>query len=125
MNLIILVVEDNPMNLQLVQDILEFRGHQVITAISVMEGWKKLRKKKPDLVLLDIQIPGGGGETLLRKIRADDAYKDMPVIAVTALAMDGDEGRLMKAGFDGYLGKPIDTKTFGAQVETFLNRKET
>lgn len=114
----ILVVEDNALNLQLVRDILEYRGHEVVSAASVPEARSRLIETRPDVVLLDIQLPGGGGETLLDEIRS--ATPDLPVIAVTALAMDGDRERLLKAGFDGYLSKPIDTRTFGPTVESFL-----
>ena len=121
----ILVVEDNPLNLQLVRDILEYRGHAVEVAMTVPDARLRLQAGRPDLVLLAIQVPGGGGETLLREIRASAALADLPVIAVTALAMDGDRERLLAAGFDGYLSKPIDTRTFGPTVESFVKRKET
>lgn len=121
----ILVVEDNPLNLELVRDILEYRGHQIESAATVSEARQRLDASRPDLVLLDVQIPGGGGEALLREIRVNDALAGLAVIAVTALAMEGDRERLLGAGFDGYLSKPIDTKTFGQSVESFLKRKES
>lgn len=121
----ILVVEDNPLNLQLVRDILEYRGHQIDSAASVPEARERLERARPDLVLLDIQLPGGGGERLLEEIRGNVGLAGLPVIAVTALAMEGDRERLLGAGFDGYLSKPIDTKTFGPAVESFLNAKGT
>jgi CheY-like chemotaxis protein len=120
MNARILVVEDNPLNLQLVRDILEYRGHQIETATTFQAARDRLRCGRPDLVLLDIQFPGGGGEMLLREIRCTEGLAGVPVIAVTALAMEGDRERLLAAGFDGYLSKPIDTRTFGATVESFL-----
>lgn len=119
----ILVVEDHPLNLQLVRDILEYRGHTVDSAGSVDAARERLREARPDLVLLDIQLPGGGGEALLRELRGSPALAHLPVIAVTALAMEGDRERLLAAGFDGYLSKPIDTRTFGPAVEAFLQRK--
>jgi two-component system cell cycle response regulator DivK len=119
----ILVVEDNPLNLQLVRDILEHGGHEIYAATSVQAARKTLEEAKPDIVLLDIQLPGGGGEKLLREIRASAVLADLPVIAVTALAMEGDRERLLSAGFDGYLSKPIDTRTFAATVESFLEKK--
>ncbi len=73
-------------------------------------------------MLLDIGLPGGGGEKLLAEIRADPRLAVLPVVAVTALAMSGDRERLLRAGFDGYLSKPIDVHTFGADVESFLRR---
>lgn len=116
----ILVVEDNLLNLQLVRDILEYRGHDIEVATTVQEARARLRSARPDLVLLDIQLPGGGGELLLREIRASAALADLPVIAVTSQAMEGDRERLLAAGFDAYLSKPIDTRTFGPTVESFL-----
>lgn len=116
----ILVVEDHPLNFKLVRDILEFRGHQVEGAASVAEARAALDRARPDLVLLDIEIPGGGGVAVLVHIRATPALSDLPVIALTALAMEGDRERLLAAGFDGYLSKPIDTREFGPIVESFL-----
>jgi len=80
----ILVVDDLPINLQLISDILEFRGHRIDAAASLDEARKCLRAARPDLVLLDVQMPGGGGEVLLREIRADPTLPALPVIAVTA-----------------------------------------
>jgi len=117
----ILVVEDNPLNLQLVRDILEYRGHQVDSATTVDEARDRLRSVTPHLVVLDILLPGGGGETLLQEIRANPDLAHLPVIAVTALAMEGDQEHLLEAGFDGYVSKPIDTRTFGPAVEFFLD----
>lgn len=113
-------MEDNALNLQLHQDLLEYRGHKVSSAATVGEAWAALQCERPDLLLLDIHIPGGGGERLLREIRATPSLSSLPVIAVTALAMEGDRERLLAQGFDGYLAKPIDTRTFGAAVEAFL-----
>ena len=120
----ILVVEDNSLNLQLVRDILEHRGHEIESAMTVQEARAKLQRAKPDVVLLDIQLPGGGGEGLLREIRGTVALADLPVVAVTALAMDGDRERLLVAGFNGYVSKPIDTLTFAATVESFIMQTE-
>jgi len=116
----ILVVEDNPLNLRHVRDILEFRGHHVDTATTVDEGRQRLLAARPDLLLLDVQVPGGGGETLLREIRRDASLAGLPIVAVTAQAMDGDRQRLLDAGFDGYVSKPIDTRAFGPLIESFI-----
>jgi two-component system cell cycle response regulator DivK len=120
----ILVVEDNEINLQLVRDLLEYAGFEVAEAGSVDEGRSKLREARPALVLMDIQIPGGGGESLLREIRADRALAHTPVVAVTAYAMHGDRDKYLAAGFDGYLSKPIDTRTFVESVRAFLPGEE-
>lgn len=119
----ILLVEDNPLNRQLVCDILEYRGHEVETAATVSEARERLRAGKPQLVLVDVHVPGGGGELLLREIRADPEMADLPLVAVTALAMSGDRERLLELGFDGYLSKPIDTRSFGPTVEGYLERR--
>lgn len=121
---VILLVEDNAKNRQLVRAILEHRGHRVREAGSVDEGRAALREELPDVVLLDIQIPGGGGESLLSEIRGEPRLAHLPVVAFTAFAMAGDRERLLRAGFDGYLSKPIDTRAFGPQVEWFLAGRE-
>jgi CheY-like chemotaxis protein len=119
----ILIVEDNAANLCLVRDILEFRGHEVDVATDVEQARQRLSLQRPELVVLDIQLPGGGGELLLRQIRAEAAWADLPVIAVTAFAMDGDRERLLASGFDGYISKPIATRSFGPTVESFLRKR--
>jgi len=120
--LCILVVEDNPMNMRLVHDVLAFRGHTILQAKDVDEGRARLAEATPDLVLLDVQIPGGGGELLLREIRETPALAHLPVVAVTAFAMRGDRERLLEAGFDGYLSKPISVRTFAEDVEAFVKK---
>lgn len=119
----ILVVEDNPLNMQMVRDILQYRGHNVLEATTVDEGRQRLAANLPDLILVDIQIPGGGGERLLRDIRADGRLRHIPVIAVTAFAMEGDQDRFLQAGFTAYISKPIDTRQFGPTVESFLPKE--
>jgi CheY-like chemotaxis protein len=116
----ILVVEDNPLNRLLVHDILELRGHAVVEAATVDEARTQLDRARPDLLLLDVQIPGGGGEAVIREVRQRAELADLPIIAVTSLAMPGDRERLLSIGFQGYLSKPIDTRTFGAAIEAFL-----
>lgn len=115
----ILMVEDNPLNRQLARDVLEVRGHEVTVAVDVDGARHQLERGTYDIVLIDIQIPGGGGEAVLKHMRERDNLKKLPALAVTAYAMAGDKERLLAAGFDGYIGKPIDTKSFGATVETF------
>ena len=116
----ILVVEDNPLNRLLLHDILELRGHEVIEAASVDEALPLLDTARLDLLLLDVQIPGGGGEAVVKEVRKRAALADLPIVAVTSLAMPGDRERLLGSGFQGYLSKPIDTRTFGPTVEAFL-----
>jgi CheY-like chemotaxis protein len=116
----ILVVEDNPLNRLLVHDILELRGHAVVEAATVDEARELLQRERPDLLLLDVQIPGGGGEAVIREVRQRAELADLPIVAVTSLAMPGDRERLLSIGFQGYLSKPIDTRTFAAAVESYL-----
>jgi CheY-like chemotaxis protein len=116
----ILIVEDNPLNRLLFHDILQLRGHDVLEAATVDEARAVLAKAKPDLLLLDVQIPGGGGEAVIRDVRKRRDLASMPIVAVTSLAMPGDRERLLSIGFQGYLSKPIDTRTFGEAIEAFL-----
>lgn len=120
----ILIVEDNPLNRLLIHDILELRGHEVIEASTVDEARNALASARPDLVLLDVQIPGGGGEAVIREVRKRQDLNDIPIVAVTSLAMPGDRERLLSIGFQGYLSKPIDTRTFGAAIESYLKPEE-
>jgi CheY-like chemotaxis protein len=118
----ILVVEDNALNRLLVHDLLELRGHEVIEAATVDEARRALDGERPDLLLLDVQIPGGGAEAIIRDARRRPGFENIPIVAVTSLAMPGDRERLLSSGFQGYLSKPIDTRTFGSVVESFLER---
>jgi CheY-like chemotaxis protein len=120
----ILIVEDNPLNRLLIHDVLELRGHDVVEAATVDEARQALAGPRPDLLLLDVQIPGGGGEAIIREVRKRDDLSDLPIIAVTSLAMPGDRERLLSIGFQGYLSKPIDTRTFGAAIESYLKPEE-
>jgi CheY-like chemotaxis protein len=119
---LIMIVEDNPLNRLLVHDILELRGHQVIEAATVDEARAMLEARRPDLLLLDVQIPGGGGEAVIREVRQHAELAQLPIVAVTSLAMPGDRERLLSIGFSGYLSKPIDTRTFGPAIESYLPR---
>lgn len=116
----ILVIDDNQLNLDLAQYVLEADGFQVDRALSVDEAWARLRAYRPDLVLVDIQLPDTDGLTLTRAIKATPGLSDIPVIAFTAYAMQGDEQRFLAAGCDGYLAKPIDVHSFAAAVRQYL-----
>jgi len=115
----ILIVEDDPWSRRIVVDLLEMRGHQVLAATGVSDG-RVLLAQQPHLVLLDIHFPGGGGELLLREIRATEALANVPVIAFTASAMHGDRERFLRLGFTSYLSKPIDVVSFGPAIEQHL-----
>jgi len=108
----ILIVEDNPLNRLL--------RHEVFEASTVAEAKVVLDAEKLDLLLLDVQIPGGGAEAVIREVRKRAELVSLPMVAVTSLAMPGDRERLLGIGFQGYLSKPIDTRTFGAAIEAFL-----
>jgi CheY-like chemotaxis protein len=118
----ILIVEDNLLNRILIHDILELRGHELYQASTVDEARRALDERRPDLLLLDVQIPGGGGEAVIRDVRGRAGFAELPIVAVTSLAMPGDRERLLGLGFQGYLSKPIDTRTFGAIVESYLKQ---
>ena len=117
----ILVVEDNPLNLKLVRDVLQFAGYDVVEAHSGEEGIRAAEEEPPDLVLMDLQLPGIDGTETLRRLRQGTLGQDVPVVAVTALAMAEDREQASQAGFDGYLEKPISVRALPGQVEAFLN----
>ena len=121
----ILLVEDDPLSIILVSDLLASRGYQVHTASDVSGACAQLRAVPPALVLLDVQIPGGGGEAVLAQIRAQPALASVPVIALTALAMAGDRERILALGFDDYISKPISLKPFLALIEARLTHSRS
>ena len=115
-----LVVEDNQLNLKLIRDTLTFHGFDVITASSGEEGVAAAADRSPDLVLMDLQLPGIDGREALRQIRAHPRSRALPVVAVTAFAMEEDRERAEAAGFDGYIAKPISVKGLPQQLAAFL-----
>ena len=121
----ILVVEDNPKNLKLVRDVLQFSGYEVIEATSGEDGVRLAAQEQPDLILMDLQLPGIDGTEALRQIRANDACGAVPVVAVTAFAMNEDRDRAYAAGFDGYLQKPISVRGLQKQVHDFLTTRRS
>ncbi|MDB5922318.1 MAG: response regulator receiver protein [Betaproteobacteria bacterium] len=119
---LILIVEDNEKNLKLVRDVLQFKGYQTIEAMTGTEGVRLARERRPDLVLMDIQLPDINGVTALAQLRADAATKNMIVIAVSASVMPDDQQRIMASGFDAYITKPINVKSFIETVEQFAGK---
>ncbi|HEV8335979.1 MAG TPA: ATP-binding protein [Candidatus Polarisedimenticolia bacterium] len=119
---LILVVEDNPANLKLVREVLKGRGYRVLEATSGEEALDALKFIHPDLILMDIQLPGMDGLTVTRRLKRDPATRDIPTIALTAHAMKRDEARVLEAGCAGYIPKPIDTVNFPKQVADYLRR---
>ena len=116
----VLVIEDNPANMTLATFLLQSAGHSVLTATDAETGLTLARGQQPDLVLMDIQLPGMDGLTATTQLKADDATRKIPVIALTALAMKGDEERIRAAGCDGYIGKPMRYKEFLATIALHL-----
>ncbi len=119
----ILVVEDNPKNLKLVRDVLTFSGYEVIEASSGEDGVRLAEEACPDLILMDLQLPGIDGAEALRQIRVNDKDQGVPVVAVTAFAMNEDRARAFERGFDGYVEKPISARRLPQMIEDFLSMR--
>jgi two-component system cell cycle response regulator DivK len=109
---VILIVEDNERNLKLVRDVLQVKGYETLEAVTGEDGVKLAIEHKPDLVLMDIQLPGINGIEALGQLRANPVTEKIPVIAVTASVMQQDRKMITEAGFDAYVGKPINLKEF-------------
>ena len=116
----ILVIEDNAKNLKLVRDVLQHAGYEVLEARTGEEGVEVAASSEPDLVLMDLQLPGIDGMEALRRLRASER-RSVPVVAVTAFAMKADRERAFAAGFDGYVEKPISVRALPRQVQGFLD----
>jgi len=116
----ILVVEDNEANMYLIRFILRKSGHEVIEAGTGEKGVKLAIKEKPDLVIMDIQLPGIDGLEATRRIRASEADEELTIVALTSYAMVGDKEKALKAGCTGYIEKPINPETFMAEIEKYL-----
>jgi CheY-like chemotaxis protein len=114
------VVEDNEANQMLVRAVLELEGFRVEVAGSATEARDVLKDSTPDLVLMDVQLPGEDGLSFTRRLKAEAATERIPVIALTAHAMTGDKDQAISAGCAGYISKPIDTRSFADQIRTFL-----
>lgn len=120
MNELILIVEDNDKNLKLVRDLLRFNGFDTIEATSAEDGIVLAQERRPQLVLMDIQLPGMDGVSALQKLRQDAKTAAIPVVALTASVMKEDRERFDKAGFDGFITKPISVKEFPDQVRGYM-----
>ena len=116
----ILIIEDNVLNLELATDLLEANGFVVSSAQTAEEGLRMARELMPDLVLMDFSLPGMDGLSATKHLKADPATRHLAVVGLTANAMKGDEETALSAGCDGYLTKPIDTRTFAATVKQFI-----
>lgn len=118
----VLVVEDNPKNLKLLRDVLDHSGYHVVAATTGEDGARLAGEVEPDLVLMDLQLPGIDGMEALRRIRSTEQGASIPVLAVTAFAMEADRSRALDCGFDGYVQKPLDVRDLLRQVRDILDR---
>jgi len=116
----ILIVEDNEKNMKLVRDILQHQGHTTLEAVTGIDGVRIAREAKPDLVLMDIQLPDIDGIAALRQIRADPLLDAVPVLAVSASVMPDEQQKIVTSGFDAFVTKPINLKQFRDTVKRFL-----
>src|SRR3954451_17605055 len=116
----ILLIEDNAENRYLVTFLLEQRGHEIVTAESGPLGLELAARIRPDLILLDVQLPGMDGHAVARALKGDPDLRHIPVVAVTSYAMVGDREKCLAAGAEGYIEKPINPETFVAEIERFL-----
>ncbi len=119
----ILIVEDNELNMKLFNDLLEAHGYETLQTRSGTEAFELARAHKPDLILMDIQLPGVSGIEVTRWIKEDGELRHIPVIAITAFAMKGDEEKIRQGGCEAYLSKPISIVTFLETVRAFLGEK--
>jgi CheY-like chemotaxis protein len=116
----LLIVDDNPENLKLILMVLANSGHELVTAADALQALRAIEQRMPDLILLDLQLPGMDGLELTRRLRAAPATVGIPIVAVTAYAMKGDENKARDAGCDGYLVKPIDKRLLREVVKSYL-----
>jgi CheY-like chemotaxis protein len=117
----VLVVDDNPTNMKLVSDLLQFEGYRILNASDAESAHEIVRNTPPDLILMDIALPGMDGLTLTRLLKTGDATRHIVIVALTAFAMKGDDARAREAGCDGYITKPIDTRTLPGAVAGYLH----
>jgi CheY-like chemotaxis protein len=120
MGAVVLIVEDNARNLKLVRDVLGHAGYSILEACDGEAGVALARSALPDLILMDVNLPGMTGVEALALLRASPVTAEIPVAALTAYAMKDDRARLLAAGFDGYLEKPVDVRALPGQVEALL-----
>lgn len=117
----VLIVEDNELNMKLFHDLLESKGYNIIQTREGLDALRLARKHRPDLILMDIQLPEVSGLEVTKWIKEDDELKSIPVIAVTAFAMKGDEEKIREGGCEAYIAKPISIVSFLATIGKFLD----
>jgi CheY-like chemotaxis protein len=115
-----LIAEDNPVNRELLRELLEVRGYEVEEACDGEEALEMIERTQPNILLLDLNMPNLDGFGVVRKVRENPRLSDLPVLAVTAYAMRGDRERVLNAGFDGYLSKPISAVSLAEELERLL-----
>jgi CheY-like chemotaxis protein len=125
MNRTVLMIEDNEQNRYLATFLLERRGHSVVSSADGPSGIEEAARLRPDIILLDIQLPGLDGYAVARDLRRNPALRDTPIVAVTSYAMPGDREKALEAGCTAYIEKPIDPDTFVDSIERFLPPKES
>jgi CheY-like chemotaxis protein len=118
----ILIVDDNPVNMKLIRILLIGEGYDARTASDAVEALEVLKEFSPRLILMDIQLPGMDGLELTRRLKADPVTRDIKILGLTAYAMKGDEEKILAAGCDGYVSKPIDTRTLPELILHYLER---
>jgi two-component system cell cycle response regulator DivK len=116
----ILIVEDNQANMMFLNDLLEAKGYQTLQSANGDDALELTRRHSPDLILMDIQLPGLSGLDVTKILKADDAFKHIPIIAVTAFAMKGDEERIRKAGCDDFVSKPVSMSALLDAIASFI-----
>jgi CheY-like chemotaxis protein len=121
----ILIIEDNELNMKLMRGVLSIGDYQLIEAFDAETGIRLARKQKPFLILMDIQLPGMDGLEATRIIKTDSKLKDIPVVAITGFAMQGDREKALESGCDDYITKPFDFEDLLKTIEGYYNRKET
>ena len=122
---LVLVVEDNPTNMMLTRAVLRRAGYQTAEATSADEALERLRTVRPEIILMDVQLPGQDGLSLTRQLKANPATANIRIIALTAHAMKEDRTRIIGAGCDGYIPKPINTRTFASDLAAALEQTST
>ena len=119
-NYTVLITEDNPKNRKVFKDILRVHGYKSIEAVDGEEGYKMAKEHKPDLILMDVQLPGADGYEITRRLKSEDDTKDIPIIIVTSFAMAGEENEARAAGCNDYISKPINIHQFVETIKKYL-----
>jgi two-component system, cell cycle response regulator DivK len=121
----VLIVEDNPLNLKLLRDVLLMAGFEVIEARTGEDGVARAQDSRPDVILMDLQLPGVDGTQAMRTIKASPSGSGIPIVALTAFAMSEDRDRALRNGFDGYLSKPISVRDLPRQIAELLAERDS